>query len=243
MRSMLIKSINPNKPSTWEDYLFLTFDIDWACDDVLAYTIDMVEEAGVYATWFVTHDTPLLERLRENPKFELGIHPNFNNILAGKYDPDNGKSAEQVIDKLLSIVPEARSVRSHSLTQSSKLVQLFVEKGLTHDCNYFIPHQTRINLCPWYFWNSIIKVPHFWEDDISFVCNENLDNIEVLTRRKGLKVFDFHPIHVFLNTENKERYETARLYYHSPEVLMKLRNNETFGTGDALRLLLSTLAT
>jgi len=122
MSTMLIKNINPNKPSTWEDYLFLTFDIDWAHDEVLSYTIDLVEEADVYATWFVTHDTPLLERLRENPKFELGIHPNFNNILAGKYDPDNGKSAEQVIDKLLSIVPEARSVRSHSLTQSSKLV-------------------------------------------------------------------------------------------------------------------------
>jgi len=161
MHSMLIKSINPNKPSTWEDYLFLTFDIDWACDDVLAYTIDMVEEAGVYATWFVTHDTPLLERLRENPKFELGIHPNFNNILAGKYDPENEKNAEEVVEKLLSIVPEARSVRSHSMTQSSQLLQLFVERGLTHDCNHFIPHQTGIDLCPWYLWNGIVKVPYF----------------------------------------------------------------------------------
>lgn len=61
--------------------LYLTFDIDWACDGVLADTIDLVEEADVCATWFVTHDTPLLKRLRENPKFELGIHPNFNNIL------------------------------------------------------------------------------------------------------------------------------------------------------------------
>jgi len=51
--------------------------------------------------------------------------------------------------------------------------------------------KTRINLCPWYFWNSIIKVPHFWEDDISCVCNENLDNVEVLTQREGLKVFKF----------------------------------------------------
>ena len=121
--------------------LYLTFDIDWACDEVLADTIDLVEQADIYATWFVTHDTPLLKRLRDNPKFELGIHPNFNNILAGRPDPANGMSAEETVDRLLSLVPEAKSVRSHSMTQSSVLLKLFLDKGLTHDCNHFIPHQ------------------------------------------------------------------------------------------------------
>ncbi len=71
----------------WSDTVFLTFDVDWACDEVFADTIDLVEQADVCATWFITHGTPLLERLRENPKFGLGIHPNFNNILAGNPDP------------------------------------------------------------------------------------------------------------------------------------------------------------
>lgn len=44
--------------------LYLTFDVDWACDEVLADTIDLVEEADVCATCFVTHDAPLLKRLR-----------------------------------------------------------------------------------------------------------------------------------------------------------------------------------
>jgi hypothetical protein len=135
-----IKRISAKNP--FEETLYLTFDIDWACDGVLADTIDLVEEADVCATWFVTHDTPLLKRLRENPKFELGIHPNFNNILAGRPDPTNGKNAEETVVRLLSLVPEAKSVRSHSMTQNSTLLQIFFDKGLTHECNHFIPHHS-----------------------------------------------------------------------------------------------------
>ncbi len=90
----IISVIEVNKNYT--DTIFLTFDIDWACDGVLADTIDMVEQADICATWFVTHDTPLLNRLRKNPKFELGIHPNFNNILMGKPDSVNGKTQKRL---------------------------------------------------------------------------------------------------------------------------------------------------
>jgi len=132
-----ISDILPETPDTWETRFFLTFDIDWANDDVLADSIDLVEEANISATWFVTHDTPLLKRLRANSKFELGIHPNFNFLLNG--DPSNGRNAEEVIDRLLCVVPEAKSVRSHSMTQSSHLLQLFVDRGIYYDCNHYIP--------------------------------------------------------------------------------------------------------
>ena len=222
------------RPSTF----FLTFDIDWACDEILADTIDLVEEADVCATWFVTHETPLLKRLRDNPKFELGIHPNFNNILAGMPDPADGMSAEEIVANLLSFVPEAKSVRSHSMTQSSTLLQIFLDKGLTHDCNHFIPHQAGIELRPWYLWNGLIKAPYFWEDDVAATYGENLGEIAQLTRRKGLKIFDFHPIHVFLNTERMGRYEESRPFHHLPEELLCFRNNETAGARTALKTLL-----
>ncbi|MBK6792139.1 MAG: hypothetical protein IPG80_06265 [Anaerolineales bacterium] len=60
-----ISSIVVNEELSWKDKIFLTFDIDWAHDDVLNDTIDLVEEANIAATWFVTHETPLLSRLRE----------------------------------------------------------------------------------------------------------------------------------------------------------------------------------
>ena len=198
-----ISNISVIKPKEWQEPLFLTFDIDWACDEVLADTIALAENANVAATWFVTHDTTLLHRLRNNPKFELGIHPNFNSLLEGNLQ--NGRNAEEVIDRVLKFVPEAKAVRCHSMTQNSRLLQLFVYKGLTHDCNHFTPEQSGILLKPWRLWNGLIKVPHFWEDDAVCIYEVNTPVQELLSMG-GLKVFDFHPIHIFLNTENLERY-------------------------------------
>ncbi len=47
-----ISELHPDDPSTWESKLFLTFDIDWAHDDVLPDSVDLVERADIAATWF-----------------------------------------------------------------------------------------------------------------------------------------------------------------------------------------------
>jgi hypothetical protein len=229
-----ISELNPLDSTTWENILFLTFDIDWACDEVLAETIDLVEQADVAATWFVTHDTPLLARLRVNPKFELGIHPNFNLLLEG--DTRNGKNPSEIVDRLLKIIPGAKSVRTHALLQSSRLLQLFCDLGLTHDCNHFIPEQAGITLKPWILWNGLIKVPHLWEDDAAYIYKHNAPMKYVMSRA-GLKVFDFHPIHVFLNTECSERYERTRESHHDPATL-SLQRFDGNGTRTALKALL-----
>jgi len=181
-----ISSIQIEDESSWLDAIFLTFDIDWAHDDVLVDTIELVELAGVAATWFVTHDTPVLDRLRANPKFELGIHPNFNFLLEG--DDRNGCNARDVIERLQAIVPEATSVRSHSMTQSSGLLALFKEIGLTHDANHFVPVQAGIELKPWKLWNDLIRVPYFWEDDVHVLYDTTASpqkNPAELARRGG----------------------------------------------------------
>lgn len=228
-----ISKINPELVDSWAEPLFITFDIDWACDEVLVDTINLVEQIDIEATWFVTHDTPLLKRLRANPKFELGIHPNFNFLLNG--DPRNGRTAEEVVNRLLTVVPEAKSVRSHSMTQSSNILQVFLDRGLTHDANHFIPEQAEIELKPWQIWNGLIKVPYFWEDDAACIYAKNTP-IKELTKRGGLKVFDFHPIHVFLNTESLARYERTREIHHNPEALSKQRY-----AGEGTRTVLETL--
>jgi len=144
--------------------IYLTFDIDWAHDEILEDTIDLVEMYKSLATWFVTHATPLLGRLRNNPDFELGIYPNFNFLLDG--DNRAGKNAEEVLDRLLTLVPEAKCVRSHSLTQSSRLIDMFSHKRFTHECNTFIPANSGIALKPWSSFCGLTRVPYFWEDDV-----------------------------------------------------------------------------
>jgi hypothetical protein len=211
--------------------IILTFDIDWADDAILNDCIDIVDQAGTPATWFITHETPLLDRLRENERYELGIHPNFISLLEGK---SNG--VEKAIDDLLEIVPEAKSIRSHSLVQSSRLMDLFQSKGLLFDCNHFIPEQSGIILKPWQQWNGMVKVPHMWEDDAVCIYETNTP-VTDLIKRQGLKVFDFHPIHVFLNTESLDRYERTRPLHQDPKELTKHRY-EGYGTRNRLLELL-----
>lgn len=234
MKFSRIKDINPELPSSFEDCCFLTIDVDWCCDALLADSIDMVERVDAAATWFITHDTPLLKRLRENPKFELGLHPNFNLLLEG--DSRNGVSVDDVIDRLLTIVPEAVSERSHSIQQSSQLWEILARKGLTHDCNHFIPEQAGIELKPWRLWNELIKVPYFWEDDVACLYGKHT-SAQDLMGGGGLKVFDFHPAHVFLNTESLDRYERTRAFQRKPEELAEHRHKGV-GTRTLLEALL-----
>lgn len=82
-----IGEIDADDPAIWEGRLFLTIDLDWAIDAAIAMCLDLIEAAGVAATVFVTHDTPLLARMRNNPRIELGLHPDFNPLLDGRGRP------------------------------------------------------------------------------------------------------------------------------------------------------------
>ena len=53
-----ITDIDPNDSSTWENKYFVTFDIDWAVDEILSDSIDLIEQYDIPVTWFVTHKTP-----------------------------------------------------------------------------------------------------------------------------------------------------------------------------------------
>jgi len=234
MASRTLSCIHVGAEACWSGAPYLSIDIDWAHDDVLADTIDLVEEYCLPVTWFVTHDTPLLARLRSNPDFELGIHPNFNFLLNG--DSRFGKNAVDVVDRMLAIVPEAKCVRSHSTTQSSLLLDLFMRRGLTHECNSFIPVQSGIELKPWLLWSGITCVPYSWEDDVACLYGSESGGwpISRLIGLEGIKVFDFHPVHIFLNTENIDRYERTRALLRFPQ---KLRDHRYEGEGTRTRFL------
>lgn len=225
-----ISTIRLEDENTWKGKVFLTFDLDWCHDDVLLDAIQMVEQANVPATWFITHDTPLLSRLRNNPLFELGIHPNFNKLLCG--DVSNGHSIEEVVERLLEIVPDAKSVRSHSLTSSSILLNLFKSKNLTHECNFFIQGDGQTDHKPWKDWSQLIRVPHIWEDDLILASNIKRTP-QTFYRKCGINVYDFHPIHVFINTDDLQLYENTRDFHQNPEQLI-LRRSENYGIRNML---------
>ncbi len=228
-----ISEIDVENRSSWdEEKIFLTFDIDWAHDDIIRDCQQLVEITGISATFFITHNTPVIDELRIQPQFELGLHPNFNHILEG----NENTSAEEVLHRLKSVVPEATSVRSHSTTFSSKICALFMENGLTHDSNYFIPDFSEISLKPWKNWIGVTMVPYLWEDDVACL-DDSVAPVLSVVERSGLRVFDFHPIHVFLNSESLDRYNQTKELHHNPTELVKHRY-EGYGTRNRLLELL-----
>jgi peptidoglycan/xylan/chitin deacetylase (PgdA/CDA1 family) len=45
----------------------LTFDVDFAEDTVIDETVKLLKESNTKSTWFVTHDSPAIQRLKEDP--------------------------------------------------------------------------------------------------------------------------------------------------------------------------------
>lgn len=219
-----ISEVDLADPKTYQGRFFLTFDVDWAHDDVIRDTYQLVSDAGVASTWFVTHDTPSLDLLRSDPNVELGIHPNFNKLLEG--DSSNGSSVEDVLEKVLEVVPDARSVRAHSLMQSSRILDCYAAYGLTHDATHIVDRRAVESLSPWLHWNGITRVPLIWEDDLAFIEDPGcpkLDVHESTLQQSKIRQINFHPIHVFLNTEHNARYESSRAVHHEPTQLISER--------------------
>ncbi len=218
------------KDLNYEDKVFLTFDIDWASDQVLNFTVDLLEQYELGATFFVTHHTPVLDRIKANPKFELGIHPNFNFLLNGDFR--YGKTYQEVVEYYFAMVPEAVSVRSHSLVQSTQILDTFQSLGLKFDVNLLLPRRSQMVLHPMEHWaKGMTRIPYFWEDDIHLIYGDAFE-VELYLNSEGLKIFDFHPIHVFLNSENLSRYDSARPHLQDFEKLQAFVNTQQEGILD-----------
>ncbi len=207
-----------------------TCDLDWASDAVLADTLQLFSDVGIPCTLFATHATPLLR----NPGFsvEVALHPNFNPLLEGTGDT----TACAVVQSLQAHYPEALGVRSHSLTSSSRLSGMFREQGMVYEANTFLPYATGLHPVP--LWNGLLRIPFNWEDDVHALFGRPFDQVG-LDLSKGLNILNFHPIHIFLNTESILRYEAARPCLSNPSDLLAMRNRT--GTPGVRDLLLTLL--
>lgn len=220
-------NIVPEQPETWQKKIFLTFDNDWAHDDIIKDTVDLIEEFQVCATFFVTDDIPQLERIKRNSNLTLGIHPNFRPMLIGK-----GTSIHDEIDRCMQIVPEAISCRSHGVIQGGDISQAFIKRGIRFESNESIPFQSGIKVKPYELNGPLIKLPYFWADEHEWLYDRNSD-MSILLSEHDFCVFDFHPIHVFLNSESSEQYESTRAIHKIPNELIKHRN-PGYGTRNKL---------
>ena len=210
---------------------YITMDMDWANDGVLADTVTLAEKLDLPVCLFVTHDTPMLGKLREHPLFTLGIHPNFLPQLNGQ----TAKSFRETIEELHALVPEAKVIRCHALADATPILTAARGMGFAADMNLFIPFSSGIRLQPFTHFSGLKRLPFFYEDDAWTLEPEAASPEAHLLSDVPLKIFNFHPIHLYLNTENMERYNRAKPFYHDFEALAPFVNHrEGFGARDFL---------
>lgn len=220
----------------YSNKIFLTFDVDWADDEILKYTHHILMRENIKSTFFVTHQSAYLETLRSDKNIELGIHPNFNPLLLQA----DHRTFQQVFEDILTVVPQAECYRSHALTQSSLfLLDEVLSKCVRYDLNMLLPISSGILAKP-FMRSGMVMVPHFYEDDVSVV--EQIDSsVEKYLNYEGIRVFDFHPTHVFVNTTNWDFYNAnARPHFKHIEILRSIRAPQgSHGVEDFLTELIS----
>ena len=198
-----------------EPELVLTADLDWAPDAVLAHMLELLEPFGVPLSLFCTHPTALAAGL------DVGIHPNLLQTLEPR----------PVVEELLAAYPEARGIRCHALLHSSRLSTLYRELGLEYTSNYLCPGRV---VGPLHAMAGLTEVPIYLEDDHYFSVHQEFSAEAIDLDSPGLRVLNFHPVHVFLNTPGPELWDRAKVDYHKPE---RLARHRWKGRGTATLLL------
>lgn len=192
------------------DHAVLTLDIDWAPDCAIDWVAAQLVARQVRATWFVTHASAAVDRLRDHPElFELGIHPNFLG------NSSHGDTIDAVLHDCMKLVPDATSLRSHALVQSTPILnRILAITPIITDLSLFLPYTPYLRPVEQRSGERVLlRVPYYWEDDDEMQQPEPCWRLGPLLRLgPGLKVFDFHPIHVFMNGADMTQYRrlTAR---------------------------------
>ena len=193
-----------------DEPILLTFDVDWAADFMIDAIAGRLIAAGVRSTWHVTHASPAIDRLRERPDlFELGIHPNF---LPGS---SHGDTVDAILATCMRLVPEATTMRSHALVQSSAiLARVLASTPIRCDSSIMLPEAPHIEPVGFpHAEGPLVRVPYFWEDDVEMMrdCPRwTLDADPDAAHEGGLRVYDFHPVHVYLNAADMAPYHALR---------------------------------
>lgn len=186
----------------------ITVDVDWAPDWAMRRLMAALGDAGVRSTWFITHETEVLGELRQEPElFELGIHPNF------QPGSSHGSSAADVVAECMRIVPEALTMRTHCLVQSTPMLQAVCDASpILLDSSIYLRDAVGVtpSMLPLDRGGSLTRVPYVWEDDLEFfAAGPRWDGQAFVESRHGddeITIIDVHPIHFVLNSASVDDY-------------------------------------
>lgn len=212
--SMLKQYCNWSEPQT----LCLTFDIDFAPEFMVQNLISILKEQNVKATFFATHDSLILKKIGLNPNFEIGLHPN---LAVGS---TQGKTLPEIINRLRVEYPSAVGNRFHILGHSYRDLMLLQEYGFRYDVSGFRFNASHLVPC-WHPDLAMTMLTYCWEDGVCENAGLSLMSLAANLDTPGIKIFNFHPLNVFLNAPD---FNNRRLF-------LKACGNLTISTPDQVK--------
>lgn len=206
----------------------LTVDVEWAHPEVLGDVVSALDERGLRATFFCTHDGISV------PGHERALHPNFRrHDDAGRGDgavraPETDTEYyRRVVATTHAFCPEAVGVRSHSLFFDRDLLSVYRAEGLQYESSTFLP--LTHGLGPVWLGSDILELPLYYMDHWDLVDGVTGFDLQALRLEEpGLKLVDFHPNLVYLNAMTHRDYLDSKPRYRDPEWL---RRNRRRGRG------------
>lgn len=185
----------------------ITIDIDWAPDWMILEAAAILVQHNTKATWFVTHASPALAILQRHPHlFELGVHPNCHS------GSSHGASEEQVLDHVLNLVPGALSMRTHGLFQSTSFLLKAAARGIRNDISLFLPGLEGVGSHTFNMAGlTLRRLTYCWED--GYELHTAVPNWNPPAARRsspGVGVFNFHPVHIALNSCSTAGYVSLK---------------------------------
>lgn len=201
----------------------ITVDTDWAPLELILDTVGLIRSYGCKLTVFCTNALDV-------EADEIALHPCFARL----------DDLNTPIRTLKECFPQARGIRSHALFFTEYLRPLYAKFGIAYDSN--VIQYLRPGIECSIIAKQTISIPLYFMDrfhlEIAGEGDHRFSIDQFHWEKDGLKVFDFHPIHVFLNTNSVEFYERAKQYYHEPAKLKDLVN-----PGQGIRTLLTEVLT
>jgi len=191
---------------SWDEQPVFCFtsDIDWASEEIIQYSHNVVSGDDLKLTYFNTNASPFLNRLSANKKIKMLIHPNF------LPDSSHGNSFTAVIDYCKKLVPDADGFRCHRYFEVNDIMDEFAKRNFKFVSNHCTQCETHIK--PLWHRSGLLSLPVFLEDGGYLLMDPAL-NFDALTSRlntPGLKIINFHPAHMAFNTPNFQYTRTIK---------------------------------
>ena len=180
----------------WEEepVVCFTSDIDWASEDMIKKTFQLLGLKSLKITIFNTHQSSELKTKLINKEIDMLIHPNF------LPNSSHGNSFEEIIENCLKFCPEAKGFRSHRYFEVNDIFEIFNKYGFKYFSNFCTRCENYLR--PNLHRSGLLSIPIFFEDggfllmDPTLNFNNFLENFS----KPGLKVINFHPAHICFNT-------------------------------------------